>query len=159
MVPGAASRSLAQHGRNMNSKFAISPHRPLRMPTSTIPDKAPGRTVLLVDDETEICLLMASALRKDGVPTAVAHSLSNARRCLASANYAAVVLDIHLPDGLGYELIPEIKARSSNTAIIVISAVDTERETALSRGADAFIAKPFDRSAVLDALRRSGISG
>ncbi|MEO8069751.1 MAG: response regulator [Flavobacteriales bacterium] len=129
------------------------------MQYSTTPLAAVGPPVLLVDDETEICLLIASALRKDGVPSVVTHSLSDARRCLANTQFGAVVLDIHLPDGLGYDLIPEIKARSANTAIIVISAVDTERETALGRGADAFVAKPFDRSAIQEALRRSGITG
>lgn len=138
--------------------FAFGQNAPHSMPHPTIPDKSTTGAVLLVDDEKEICLLMASALRKDGVPTALAHSLSNARHCLNSGTYVAVVLDIHLPDGLGYELIPDIKARSSTTAIIVISAVDTERETALAHGADIFIAKPFDRSAILEALRRSGVT-
>ncbi len=61
-------------------------------------------------------------------------------------NYDLVLLDWMLPDGNGIDLIPEIKNKSSKTAVIVISARDDKESeiAALKAGADDYIKKPFD---------------
>lgn len=115
------------------------------------------RKVLLIDDETEICFLLSNVLRRTGAHCAMAHSLAEGRRALSEQAYDAVFLDIHLPDGLGYDLIPEIRRLRPGTRVIAISAVDNERTTAADRGADLFIAKPLSKDLVLDGLRTLGL--
>lgn len=114
--------------------------------------------VLLIDDETEICFLLKNMLRREGIDCDVAYSMAEGRDQLRSGHYSAVFLDIHLPDGLGYKLIPEIRERQHDVQVIAISAVDNERVNATGQGADLFISKPFDKGSILGGLRALGLT-
>lgn len=114
--------------------------------------------VLLIDDETEICFLLSNVIKRAGGECDMAHSLAEGRARLSAADYSAVFLDIHLPDGLGYDLIPEIRSHQPGARVIAISAVDNERLNATARGADLFIPKPFDKLSILGGLRQLGLS-
>lgn len=118
----------------------------------------PVMNVLLIDDEPEICFLVRNVLLRAGIQCQLAHSIAEGRKKLEAGNFLAVMLDIHLPDGKGYQLIPEIRAVQPGARVIAISAVDQERENATGRGADLFIAKPFNRSSILGGLRALGIT-
>lgn len=113
--------------------------------------------VLLIDDEIEICFLLGNMLRRSGVECEVAHTLEEGRKQLTEGIFDFVFLDIHLPDGLGYELIPEIREHQPSAQVIAISAVDAERRNAQERGADLFIPKPFDKGSILGGLRELGL--
>lgn len=118
----------------------------------------PMQNVLLVDDEEEICLLLCKMLRKKGVTCDVAHSLQEGRAALDSGEYDAVFLDVNLPDGLGYEMIPDIKEVLPTARLIAISAMDNERARALEAGADIFISKPFNREVMFASIRSLGFT-
>lgn len=109
--------------------------------------------VLLVDDEVEICLLLSGILQRHGFKTAYALSLKEARELLATNSYDVIFLDLNLPDGIGYQLIPAIKDRSEDAKIIIVSAYDVEKKKAKEEGADYFISKPFTTSKILEALK------
>jgi len=113
--------------------------------------------ILLVDDEPEICLLLSNILRRAGTECAIAHSLEQGRAALQSSHFDAVFVDVHLPDGLGYDLIPDIKASQPGARSIAISAVDAERDRAVAAGADLFVAKPFNRAIILSSIRQLGL--
>ncbi len=113
--------------------------------------------MLLVDDEPEICLLLQAILVRHGVASTGVHSLEEARKSLALGDYDGVFLDVNLPDGKGYELIPEVKANRPNTRVIVISAMDQERASAMNAGADLFLPKPLDLRTILGSLREVGL--
>ncbi len=117
------------------------------------------RRALLVDDEPEICMLLANILRRTGTECAIAHSLAAGRAALSSAHFDAVFLDVHLPDGLGYELIEDIKSTQPGARAIAISAMDSERSRAVAAGADLFVPKPFDRAVILNSIRQLGFPG
>ncbi len=129
------------------------------MDTSTLKDlEELEMNVLLIDDEPEICFLVKNMLHRAGIQCELAHSIAEGRERLVTGMFEAVLLDIHLPDGLGYQMIPEIRAVLPNARVIALSAVDQEQENATDRGADLFIAKPFDKSSILGGLRALGIS-
>ena len=109
--------------------------------------------VLLVDDEIDICLLLSGILQREGFKTAYALTLKEATNKLLSDRYEVVFLDLNLPDGVGYQLIPLIR-ENPQTKIIVVSAYDSEKTKAREEGADYFIPKPFNRNNVLIALRQ-----
>jgi len=109
--------------------------------------------MLLIDDEREICLLLGAMLARFGARSVSAHSVAEARGSLAGGPYDGVFLDVDLPDGKGYELIPAIRECSPGSRVIVISALDLERDNAMEAGADLFLPKPLDRRSVLDGLR------
>ena len=109
--------------------------------------------VLLVDDEVDICLLLSGILQREGFQTAYALSLEDAKAKLSTDKFEAVFLDLNLPDGVGYQLIPAIK-ESNDAKVIVVSAYDSEKKKATEEGADYFIAKPFNRESILTALKQ-----
>lgn len=114
------------------------------------------KNALLVDDEPEICLLLSNMLRRAGVECVLAHSVAEGKLALMQQRFDVVFLDVNLPDGMGYELVPHIKANGSTTRSIAISAMDAEGPKALDAGADRFIAKPFDRATILSSISDLG---
>ena len=85
-----------------------------------------------------------------------AHTVEQGKEALKTAQFDAVFIDIHLPDGLGYDLIPTIKATQHDARLIAISAMDVERARALAEGADLFVPKPFDRSIIMSSISSLG---
>lgn len=113
------------------------------------------RRILIIDDETDICLLLSGLLRRLGYQPTCANFIEDARQCLLSQKFDAIFLDLNLPDGLGFDLLPEIQEKQKKAKVIMISAFDgqTERRRATEQGADYFIGKPFTRRSVEMALQ------
>ncbi len=113
--------------------------------------------MLVVDDESEICLLLQAILTRNGVNSVSAHTLAEARAALRRNTFDGVFLDVNLPDGRGYELIPDLRQGHPGIRVIAISAMDDERANAMAAGADLFIRKPLDLPTILGSLNRTGI--
>ncbi len=111
--------------------------------------------VLVVDDEPDICFLLMSLLRLQGLACKSANTLADARERLGSGAFDVVFLDIYLPDGLGYMLADTI--HRTGAKIIAMSAVDNERVQTLRHGVDLFIAKPFEQRVIMTGLRELGL--
>ena len=114
-----------------------------------------AKRVLIVDDEADICLLLSGLLRRLGYQPTCANFIEDGRQCLHSQRFDAIFLDLNLPDGLGFDLLPIIKEEQTDAKVIMISAFDgqTERRRATEQGADYFIGKPFTRRSVEMALQ------
>jgi two-component system, response regulator RegA len=104
------------------------------------------RKLLLVDDDESNRLTLSVLLEDEGFEVDVASSYSEAtRRILAEgARYDAVLLDQHLGDGLGVNLIPLVRERLPSSKVIVISGSISLRDAERS-GADSTLPKatPF----------------
>jgi DNA-binding response OmpR family regulator len=109
-------------------------------------------TALIVDDEPDIRNLLAVLLEQAGITSMKAATLASARAALEQHRFDVVFIDVNLPDGLGHELIPEIRAANPTARCISISADDSRSASALAYGADAFVAKPFSRSHILHSM-------
>ena len=123
-----------------------------------IPSRIMNAKILLIDDEPEICQLLQAILARQGFVSSSAHSLMEARERLRSGWFDGVFLDVNLPDGRGYELIPELKTIYPHVRVIVISAMDQERNSAMNAGADLFLPKPLDLRTILGSLKDLGLS-
>lgn len=137
---------------------AINVIQPLRTTVMNIPPSA--KRILIVDDEADICLLLSGLLRRLGYQPTCANFIEDGRQCLHTQQFDAVFLDLNLPDGLGFDLLPFIKENQRKegqreTKVIMISAFDgqAERRRATEQGADYFIGKPFTRRSVEMALQ------
>lgn len=111
---------------------------------------------LLVDDEPEICQLLRNMLQRSGTQCDIAHSVKEGRKALKYGHYDAVFVDVHLPDGLGYDLFSDVRSGSPTTCLIAISAIDAEGERAVAEGADLFVPKPFNRSIIMSSIHDLG---
>ena len=101
--------------------------------------------VLIVDDEPDICELIALTLGRLGHKSQIAHTLLEAKEKLTKQRYALCLTDMRLPDGDGLELISFINKTCASMPVAMISAhgnMDTAIE-ALKRGAFDFFNKPL----------------
>ncbi|MRV74567.1 response regulator [Duganella sp. FT92W] len=107
--------------------------------------------VLVVDDEADLRELLEITLLKMGLDVDSAENLAQARSLLAQHDYALVLTDMRLPDGLGLELVREVSAAFRNTPIAVVTAYGSTDNAvvALKAGAFDYISKPV----ALDQLR------
>jgi DNA-binding response OmpR family regulator len=102
------------------------------------------KRILVVEDDITLSTGIKLALREEQTTFVQAYDLAQARALLAAEAYHLVILDLHLPDGNGLELLSEIRA-TGTTPIIVLTANDLETDivTGLELGADDYITKPF----------------
>jgi two-component system, NtrC family, response regulator PilR len=107
--------------------------------------------ILVVDDEADLRELLEITLVKMGLDVDSAATLEQARAFLAQCEYALVLTDMRLPDGLGLELVREVAAAGKGTPIAVVTAYGSADNAvvALKAGAFDYISKPV----VLDDLR------
>ncbi len=116
-----------------------------------------GRTrVLLVDDDTEICQFLATLLEIEGMTPVVATRAEEALAEVAGGEpFAAVLVDVAMPDVDGLELCRRMRARGVDAPILVISArpgMDLPRRAAES-GANDFLRKPFENAELVERLK------
>ncbi|RYY74681.1 MAG: response regulator transcription factor [Comamonadaceae bacterium] len=111
--------------------------------------------VLLVEDDTALAEAVCGYLRAKAFVVDAAPSLADARSALLSAQYAAVLLDLHLGDGDGLGLLPAIRALKERPIVIVLTARDqvSDRIRGLDAGADDYLVKPYDPGELLARLR------
>jgi DNA-binding response OmpR family regulator len=118
--------------------------------------------LLIVEDNIELARLVAAGLLAAGYETDVVGSVGEARDAVRSVSYAAMILDLGLPDGDGLALLRELRQRNNPIPVLVLTARDglQDRVQGLRNGADDYLAKPFavvELVARLEAiLRRPG---
>jgi len=111
--------------------------------------------ILLVEDDAALAGAVCSYLEAKAFVVDVAPGLAQARAALAAVQYAAVLLDLHLPDGEGLSLLPDVRALRDRPIVIVLTARDqvTDRIRGLDAGADDYLIKPYDPAELLARLR------
>jgi len=109
---------------------------------------------LIVEDDLDICYLLSAILKQKKILSSFVNTISSAESFLQSEQPDILILDNHLPDGLGVEFISYIKENYPSTRIIMITAhsTDIDKNNALNKGADYFIGKPFSRAAINSTL-------
>lgn len=100
--------------------------------------------ILIVDDEADLRELLEITLVKMGLDVDSAQNLAVARDHLKNTDYALVLTDMRLPDGLGIELVQEISEQYKNTPVAVITAFGSADNAvaALKAGAFDYLSKP-----------------
>jgi two-component system response regulator TctD len=118
--------------------------------------------LLIVEDDSALAQALADALGERGFLSDLAANLADAREMLALAQYAAIILDLGLPDGDGLSLIRDLRAAGRTLPILAVTARDAigQRVAGLDSGADDYVVKPFaieELTSRLNAvLRRQG---
>lgn len=121
--------------------------------------------VLIVEDDSEINLMLTELLQGNGYMTKSAYSGTEALLCMEKETPQAVILDLMLPGMPGEELLKKIKAWDASISVVVTSAKDAvhTRVELLRAGADDYMIKPFDTEELLArleaVLRRNGGNG
>ena len=111
--------------------------------------------ILLVEDDNALREAVCGYLRAKAFVVDAAPTLAQASAALHAAQYAAVLLDLHLPDGDGLALLREVRALRERPSVIVLTARDqvSDRIHGLDAGADDYLVKPYDPGELLARLR------
>ena len=114
--------------------------------TSHTENYANKRKILIVDDDRLFGdVLRDDLLNRDLLPT-VLHSVTDARQICSKNAFDVVLLDNHLPDGSGLEVLPDILSLNDRAKIIMITAFPNFNNAvqAIKHGAYDYISKPID---------------
>ena len=118
----------------------------------------PATVVLAVEDEPRNAALLQAIIRPPQFELHLVTSLAAARRWLRMCEPSIVLLDRHLPDGDGLELVAEVRQRSTGrhcpVVLVSASALPSDRIAADVAGCDAFVAKPIRVRPFLEEIER-----
>jgi two-component system KDP operon response regulator KdpE len=131
----------------------------------TEPNASKLRILALDDDPVNLSLVRA-VLSRANVPEIRAATLreattiAEARQILDREPIDIVLLDVHLPDGLGLDLATEFRRGGhAETAIVALTAsvLPADQQAALDAGCDAFLAKPYPAAALVSLINELAI--
>lgn len=115
-----------------------------------------SRRVLCVDDDEDTCAMLSGLLGLIDCRVATAATAAEALGLIAGGRFDLYLLDSWLPGGGGVELCREIRRTDPSTPVVFYSGaeLDSEREEALAAGAQVYLVKPGDASALVETVRR-----
>jgi len=119
------------------------------------PTAGPSPRVVLVDDDAETLVLLQAALEGEGVQVVgTAGDGSEVEALVEKTEPDVVLMDLRMPGMNGLDLLRHLAATGSRIPAIILTAHgdDVAREQSLQAGAVAFLRKPFDGPALLDAV-------
>ena len=119
--------------------------------------KAPSYTVLVVEDNPDIAVSLQDLLAHDGYTVHTADTCAAALAQLRAYHFNAVLLDVTLPDGDGLEVLATIQQLDPHLPVIIVTASTATEKTvgSLTRGAFAYLTKPYHREELRQTLRRA----
>ncbi|CAG1065339.1 Regulatory protein AtoC [uncultured bacterium] len=113
--------------------------------------------VLIVDDDVSLRRVLEYNLQEEGYEVLTAGSGEEGLRLFDERGPALVVTDLKMPGMGGFQLLREVKERSPDTVVIVITAFGAVEAAveAMKAGAYDFITKPFNREALKLTVRKA----
>jgi two-component system response regulator QseB len=118
--------------------------------------------VLVVEDDPVLQDGLTVGLGIHGVTAEGVGTCADALAALETTAFDAVVLDVMLPDGSGFDVLRTLRQRNDTVPVLLLTALDavSDRIRGLDDGADDYLGKPFDLDEVaarLRALRRRSV--
>ena len=117
-----------------------------------------AKTVLIVEDDQDQSMLLASLLKRNGYHVISAPDAVFVITTARNERPDLILLDIQLPGGDGFLVLQRLQAivELTTTPVIVMTAFDKYVEgAALEAGAMAFLKKPIDKNLLLATVRRA----
>ena len=102
-------------------------------------------SILVIDDEIEICELLQVVLEMSGHQVQITESASKALKCLQEQEFDFVIIDMIMPEISGLEMIRIVNEKYPRTLTILTTGLQTQDviKQALEQGAYNFVNKPF----------------
>jgi two-component system response regulator CpxR len=111
-------------------------------------------TILIIDDDTDLCELLRDYLSPEGFEVAAVHNGLEGVERAVSGEHALVVLDVMLPGINGFEVLRRIRT-ASRVPVLMLTArgEDVDRIVGLEIGADDYLPKPFNPRELVARIR------
>ena len=110
--------------------------------------------ILIVDDEPAVCDVLEEFLAEIGYEADIAHNGEKALEILSAQRHDLMLLDLKMPGLGGLEVLKEIKKRSYQVGVVVITAfqdLDLAREV-IKHGAIDYLNKPLDLKLIASTI-------
>jgi DNA-binding response OmpR family regulator len=119
-------------------------------------DVLKGKTLLVVDDETDLRDIVASELEFMGAKVFQAENITVAKEILSKNKIELIVSDIRMPGGTGIDLLENVKEKDVNSppVILITGFADITIQEAYHRGAAAMLNKPFQLDELIQVVSR-----
>ena len=110
--------------------------------------------VLMIDDDTVLARIVAEYLGTRGLSVTTAATLTEGEALLRRGGFDALILDVMLPDGDGFDLCKSWRQQSALPILMLTARGDEiDRIVGLELGADDYLPKPFNPRELLARLR------
>lgn len=111
--------------------------------------------ILIVEDDQVAAAAMAQAVRDVGAAPTICDSYGDGLGAAQTGDFAVILFDRMLPGGDGVDAIAKVRAAGSTALVMVISALGRAQNKieGLEKGADDYLAKPFDPDELRARLR------
>jgi two-component system, OmpR family, response regulator CpxR len=112
------------------------------------------RRLLVIDDDVELCELVAEFLAREGFSAEFAHDGERGLEAALAGEHQAIILDVMLPRLGGFEVLRRVRERKRTPILMLTARGDhVDRIVGLEMGADDYIPKPFDPRELVARLR------
>ncbi|MDP4488159.1 response regulator transcription factor [Pseudoalteromonas piscicida] len=111
-------------------------------------------SILLIDDDQELCGLLTEYFTAEGFEVAMAHTGTEGLQLALKQNFDLILLDVMLPEMDGFEVLKALRVQKM-TPVIMLTAKgdDFDRIFGLELGADDYIPKPFNHRELLARVK------
>jgi two-component system response regulator CpxR len=110
--------------------------------------------LLLIDDDTELCSLLAELLKSEGFAIESAHEGRHGLERALHGGFNLVILDVMLPGLDGFEILRRLRKESRVPVLMLTArADDVDRIIGLELGADDYLPKPFNPRELVARVR------
>jgi two-component system response regulator CpxR len=117
-------------------------------------DQPRSNDVLIIDDDAELCKLVARFLTDEGFAIESAQDGEQGIAAALSRKYEMIVLDVMMPGMNGFEVLRRIRAGSRTPILMLTAKGDVhDRILGLELGADDYLPKPFDPHELASRIR------
>jgi DNA-binding response OmpR family regulator len=115
----------------------------------------PTDTILVIDDDRDLCDLLCEYLRPEGFEVETAYDGERGLEKAFAGEYSIVILDVMLPGRHnGYDVLKQIRSRVIMPVLMLTArGDDIDRIAGLEMGADDYLAKPFNPRELLARIR------
>jgi two-component system phosphate regulon response regulator PhoB len=110
-------------------------------------------TVLVVEDDAALRMLCRINLDLEGYRVLEAETIDRAEQLVASEPIDVVLLDLHVGERRGTELLPLLRAERPEAAVCLLSGT-SETDPPEEEGVDGFIRKPFEIEVLSETVQR-----
>jgi two-component system response regulator CpxR len=114
----------------------------------------PEESILIIDDDTELCELITEYLETEGFGVEVIHEGTDAVARAISGSHKLIILDVMLPGMNGVEVLRRIRSQSQIPVLMWTARGDeVDRIVGLEVGADDYLPKPFNPRELVARIR------